>query len=77
MIGRMYSSSSCRCSSSAARCSVSALTSGAAVAADCAKSYLSAFGTLFEGDDVKAQAGKVSDQFKTISADCKAALSGG
>jgi uncharacterized membrane-anchored protein YhcB (DUF1043 family) len=44
------------------------------VAAACAKAYVSALGTILEGDDVRAQAEKVGEQLKGITADCKAAL---
>jgi chromosome segregation ATPase len=48
----------------------------ATVAADCAKSYAGAFGALFEGDSVRAQAATVRQQLQDISATCKTALSG-
>jgi uncharacterized protein HemX len=48
----------------------------ATVAADCAKSYAGAFGTLFDGDSVRAQAATVRQQLQDISATCKSALSG-
>jgi hypothetical protein len=44
--------------------------------ADCTKAYFSAFGTLFGGDDVKAQASKVRQQLESITGECKTALSG-
>lgn len=50
--------------------------SKARVAADCAKSYASAFGTLFEGDNIRDQASVVKDQIQSVSEACKAALSG-
>ncbi len=50
--------------------------SKATVAADCAKSYAGAFGALFEGDSVRAQAATVKQQLQDISATCKTALSG-
>jgi hypothetical protein len=58
-----------------AKAEAEAAQSKAAVAADCARAYVSAFGTLFEGDSVRAQAPKVRSQFASISADCKTALS--
>jgi len=48
--------------------------SKSAVVADCAKAYFSAFGTLFEGDDVGAQAEKVREQLKGITSECQTAL---
>jgi chromosome segregation ATPase len=48
-----------------------------AVAADCAKAYLSALGGLFEGDDPAAQAPAVRDDLTRITADCKDALAAG
>jgi hypothetical protein len=44
------------------------------IAADCARAYISAFGTLFEGDDVSDQAAAVRKQFADITADCQNAL---
>jgi septal ring factor EnvC (AmiA/AmiB activator) len=51
--------------------------SRATIAGDCAKAYVSAFGTLLEGDDVRAQAASVRGQLEGITADCRVALSGG
>jgi uncharacterized membrane-anchored protein YhcB (DUF1043 family) len=48
----------------------------AAAAGDCAKAYVSAFGALFEGDSVRAQAPAVREQLQGITADCKSALGG-
>jgi hypothetical protein len=59
-----------------AKADAKAAESKAAVAADCAKAYVSAIGSLFEGDDVRAQAAKVSDQLKSITGECQAALGG-
>jgi chromosome segregation ATPase len=56
-----------------AKAETEAVQSKAAIAADCAKAYVSAFGTLFEGGD---QAATVRDQLQGITADCKAALGG-
>jgi chromosome segregation ATPase len=50
--------------------------SKATVAADCAKAYAGAFGALFEGDSVRAQAATVKQQLQDISATCKTALQG-
>src|SRR4051794_40158583 len=50
-----------------AQAEVAAAESKASVAADCAKAYVSAFGTLFEGGD---QAATVRDQLQGITADC-------
>jgi chromosome segregation ATPase len=57
-----------------AQAEATAAESRATVVADCAKAYFSAFGSLFEGDDVRAQAAKVREQLKGITADCEAAL---
>ena len=51
-----------------------AAESKAAIAADCAKAYLSALGALFQGESVSAQAEVVKQQLGSISATCKAAL---
>jgi len=40
----------------------------------CAHHIPSAFGTLVDGDDVRAQAAKVGDQLKGIMSQCQAAL---
>jgi hypothetical protein len=45
-----------------------------AIAKDCAKAYVSAFGELFEDEDVEADAEAVRKQFESITADCKAAF---
>jgi len=57
-----------------AKAEATAAESKAAVVADCAKAYFSAFGTLFEGDDVGAQAEQVREQLKGITSQCQAAL---
>jgi DNA repair exonuclease SbcCD ATPase subunit len=57
-----------------ARAETKAAQSTAAIAADCAKAYISVFGTLFEGDDVKAQVEKLRGQIEQITADCKTAF---
>jgi chromosome segregation ATPase len=59
-----------------ARADQKAAESKAAIAADCAKAYVSAFGALFEGDDVKAQATKVREQLSQIHDDCQTAFKG-
>jgi hypothetical protein len=59
-----------------ARAETEAAQSKASIAIDCAKSYISAFGTLFDGDDLKAQADKVRTQVEQITADCKTAFGG-
>jgi DNA repair exonuclease SbcCD ATPase subunit len=59
-----------------ARANQKAAESKLQVATDCAKAYVSAFGTLFGADDVKAQAAKVKDQFSQIHDDCQAAFAG-
>jgi chromosome segregation ATPase len=53
-----------------------AAESKASIAADCAKAYVAAIGTIFEGDDIQAQAAKVSEQMKGITSECQAALAG-
>jgi uncharacterized protein (DUF3084 family) len=60
-----------------AKAETEAASSKAAVAADCAKAYVGAFGALLEGESVRAQAPVVREQLNAISADCKSALSGG
>ena len=59
-----------------AKAEATAAESKAAVVADCATAYFSAFGALFEGDDVAAQAPKVREQLKGITGECQAALAG-
>lgn len=55
---------------------VEAAQSRAAVAADCAKAYISAFGALFEGDSAQDQAPAVREQLSSITATCKDELAG-
>jgi chromosome segregation ATPase len=55
---------------------VEAAQSKAAVAADCAKAYISAFGALFEGDSPEDQAPAVRKQLSSITATCKDELAG-
>ena len=57
-----------------AKAEVQAAESKAAVATDCAKAYVSAFGALFEGESVRDQAAAVRKQFASITTDCKGAL---
>jgi septal ring factor EnvC (AmiA/AmiB activator) len=57
-----------------AKADAKAAESKATVVADCAKAYFSAFGMLFEGDDVQAQAAQVREQLKGITSDCETAL---
>lgn len=59
-----------------ARANQKAAESKLQVATDCAKAYISAFGTLFGADDVEAQAAKVKEQFSQIHDDCQAAFAG-
>ena len=59
-----------------AQAEAEAADSKAAIAADCAKAYVSALGTLFEGESVSAQAEVVKQQLESISATCKASLEG-
>ena len=53
-----------------------AAESKASIAADCVKAYVAAIGTIFEGDDPKAQADTVREQMKGITAECQDALAG-
>ena len=46
----------------------------AAIAADCARSYISAFADLFGSGDVREQMPIVREQLAGITADCKAAF---
>jgi hypothetical protein len=46
------------------------------VVSGCAKAYLSAFSTLFQGDSVTAQAAAIRGQLQGITATCKEALAG-
>lgn len=46
------------------------------VVADCARGYVSAFGSLFEGESVRDQAEGVRKQFADLTADCKGVLRG-
>lgn len=55
---------------------VKAAQSRAAVAADCAKAYIAAFGALFEGESAKDQAPAVREQLSGITATCKDELAG-
>ena len=48
----------------------------ATIAADCGRAYLSALGSLFDGDSVRTQVAAVRKQLQGISADCKAAIAG-
>jgi len=57
-----------------AKADAKAAESKATVVADCARAYLGAFGALFEGDDVEAQATKVREQLEGITDECEAAL---
>lgn len=59
-----------------AQANADAAESKAQVVTDCAKAYISAIGTLFEGEDVKAQAKAVGEQLKGITTECKAAFAG-
>jgi DNA repair exonuclease SbcCD ATPase subunit len=59
-----------------ARANQKAAESKLQVATDCAKAYISAFGTLFGTDDVEAQAAKVKEQFSQIHDDCQTAFKG-
>ena len=60
-----------------AQAEADATDSKAAIAADCAKAYVSELGALFEGESVSAQAEVVKQQLNRISATCNASLEGG
>ena len=55
---------------------VKAAQSRAAVAADCAKAYVQAFGALFEGESARDQAPAVREQLAGVTATCKDNLAG-
>jgi len=57
-----------------AKAETKAAESKATIAADCAKAYISAFGTLFDGGGVKGQVEKLRTQLEQITADCKTAF---
>ncbi len=59
-----------------AKAEAEAAQSRSAIAADCARAYVAALGTLFEGDDVSKQVDAVGEQLSGITAECKAALAG-
>jgi predicted nucleic acid-binding Zn-ribbon protein len=59
-----------------AQAEVKAAEAKATVAADCAKAYISAFGALFEGENVRDQAPEVREQLSDITASCKEELTG-
>ena len=54
-----------------AKAEVKAAESRTAVAADCAKAYISALGLLFEKESASDQADKVREQLSAITATCK------
>ena len=54
-----------------ARAELKAVESRAAIVADCAKAYISAFGVLFEGESASDQREKVREQLSAITATCK------
>jgi hypothetical protein len=47
------------------------------IAGECARAYVTAFKSLFEGESVKSQAPVVREDLQSISAQCQAALSSG
>ena len=59
-----------------AQADAEAADSKAAIAADCAKAYVSALGSLFEGESFSAQAEAVKQELQSVSATCKASLEG-
>lgn len=58
----------------AATAELKAAESKLEVARQCGQAYVSAIGTLFDGNDPKAQAASVGDQLRSITAECKTAL---
>ena len=59
-----------------AQAEVRAAESKRTVVTACARAYVSAFGGLFDGDDVSSQAAGVRKEFAAITDDCRAALAG-
>jgi hypothetical protein len=59
-----------------AQAEADAAQSKATVAKECTKAYISALGTLFDGESVRDQAKAVRDSFAQITAECKNALAG-
>ncbi len=59
-----------------ARAEAEAAESRAAIAADCAKAFISALGTLVESEDASEQAPEVRKQLEEIAATCKDELAG-
>lgn len=57
-----------------AQATAKAAQSKATVAADCAKAYVSAIGSLLDGGDIQAQAATVRDELAAITAGCKASF---
>jgi septal ring factor EnvC (AmiA/AmiB activator) len=57
-----------------AKAEAQALESKATIASDCAKAYVSAIGSLFEGDSVRSQLSTVRGELEGITADCKDAF---
>jgi hypothetical protein len=54
-----------------ARAELKAAESRSAIAADCAKSYISAVGVLFDGESTSDEKDKVREQLSAITATCK------
>jgi hypothetical protein len=54
-----------------ARAELKAAESRSAIAADCAKAYISAVGVLFDGESTSDQQEKVREQLSAITATCK------
>jgi chromosome segregation ATPase len=57
-----------------AKAEADAATSKAKVATECAKAYISSIGSIFQGDDIRAQVAKIKEELKGISSDCSAAF---
>jgi hypothetical protein len=57
-----------------AKAEADAAESKAKVTTQCAKAYIASIGSIFEGDDIRAQVAKIKEELKAISADCKAAF---
>jgi hypothetical protein len=59
-----------------AQAEADAATSRAEIAGECARAYVGAFGTLFEGEGASSQAASVREELQGITAQCKSALAG-
>jgi chromosome segregation ATPase len=57
-----------------AQAQVQAAEAKTTIATDCAKAYVSAIGSLFEGDNIRTQLQAIRGQLQGITADCKASI---